>query len=118
MKLPETFPLEEMSYVFSFTIFFTAAYFLPALSPPLQNFHVILPTKTVSPLSFFPLSLFYLSLQISVALFLAEFRWPAAFSLSFSCSIFQICGQDNYSKLNTLENTDVETISAFRFRLY
>ena len=23
------------------------------------------------------------------------------FSLSFSCSIFQICGHDNYSKLNT-----------------
>ena len=37
-----------------------------------------------------------------------------SFSLSFSCSIFQICGHDN----NTLENTDTETISAFRFRLY
>ena len=32
-----------------------------------------------------------------------------SFSLSFSCSIFQICGYDN---------TDTETISAFRFRLY
>ena len=37
-----------------------------------------------------------------------------SFSLSFSCSIFQICGHDNYSELNTLENTDTETISAFR----
>ena len=43
-----------------------------------------------------------------------------SFSLSFSCSIFQICGHDNYSELNTLENTDTETISAFRLfrRLY
>ena len=35
-----------------------------------------------------------------------------------SCSTFQICGHDNLSKLNTLDNTDTETISAFRFRLY
>ena len=37
-------------------------------------------------------------LSISVALFLVEFRGPAAFfsfSLCFSCSIFQICGHDN-----------------------
>ena len=37
-----------------------------------------------------------------------------SFSLSFSCSIFQICGHDSYSELNTLENTDTETISPFR----
>ena len=45
---------------------------------------------------------------------------PPAFSisLSFSCSIFQICGHDNYSKLNTLDNTNSETTSTFRFRLY
>ena len=41
-----------------------------------------------------------------------------SFSLSFSCSVFQICGHDNLSKLNNLDNTDTETISAFRFRLY
>ena len=41
-----------------------------------------------------------------------------SFSLSFSCSIFQICGHDNLSKLNTLDNTDTVTISSFRFRLY
>ena len=35
-------------------------------------------------------------------------------SLSFSCSIFQICGHDNYSELNTLENTNTETVSTFR----
>ena len=38
-------------------------------------------------------------------------------SLSFSCSIFQICRHDNLSKLNTLDNTETEKISAFRFRL-
>ena len=37
-----------------------------------------------------------------------------SFSLSFSCSIFQICRHDNCSQLNTLENTDTETISPFR----
>ena len=37
-----------------------------------------------------------------------------SYSLSFSCSIFQICGHDSYSELNTLENTDTETISPFR----
>ena len=41
-----------------------------------------------------------------------------SFFLSFSCSIFQICGHDNLSKLNTLDNTDTETIFASRFRLY
>ena len=41
-----------------------------------------------------------------------------SFSLSSSCSIFQICGHDNYSKINTLDNTDTETIFAFSFRLY
>ena len=41
-----------------------------------------------------------------------------SFSLSFSCSIFQICGHDNLSQLNTLDNTDTETTSAFCFRLY
>ena len=65
--------MEEMSHVFSF-IFFSLPliFFLHwwplaflILSPLLQNFHV------------------YISLQISVALFLVEFRWPAAFSLFF-----------------------------------
>ena len=41
-----------------------------------------------------------------------------SFSPSFSCSIFQIGGHDNLSKLNTLDDTDTETIFAFRFRLY
>ena len=52
------------------------------------------------------------------------FRWRLSFaglppifsfSLSFSCSIFQIFGHGNYSKLNTLENTDTETYFRFPF---
>ena len=53
---------------------------------------------------------------LSLALFLVELRWPVAYFLFFS--VFQICGHDNKSKLNTLDNTVTETISAFRFRLY
>ena len=49
----------------------------PILSPPLQNFPVALSTKNVS-------SIFYLSLLTSVALFLVELRWPAAYFLFFS----------------------------------
>ena len=70
---------------------------------PLQNFHVVLPTKKCL-LRFFisrskSLSLFF---SLSFAGLLPTF----SFSLSFSCSIFQICGHDNISKLNTLDNTD------------
>ena len=73
-KLPETFFMEEMSYVFSFTshislpLIFSLHWWplaVPSLSPPLQNFHVVLPTKSISFVS-------YLSLQISVALFLCR----------------------------------------------
>ena len=46
------------------------------LSSLLQNFHIGFQQK-MSPF-------FYLSLQISVALFLVEFCWPVAYSLFFS----------------------------------
>ena len=58
VKLPETSLvtrfMEEMSYVFSFNFFFHCPLIFtlhwwplafPILSPPLQNFHVVLPTK-------------------------------------------------------------------------
>ena len=80
-------------------------------SPPLQNFHVVFPTTF----------LFSLSVQLSVAPFLVELRWPVANFLFFSAFLFlyiHICRPDNQSKLNTLDNTDTETISAFCFRLY
>ena len=107
----------EIGLIISFVInkrlllFFTLHWWPLAfliLSPPLQNFHVVLPTKKCL--------LCFLSLPLDLfALFLVEFF---SFSLSFSCSIFQICGHDNLCKLNTLDNTYTETISAFHFRLY
>ena len=82
---------------------------------PLQNFHVVLPTKKC-------LLRFFISRSKSLSPFFslsfAGLPPTFSFSLSFSCSIFQICGHDNLSKLNTLDNTDTETIFAFRFRLY
>ena len=85
------------------------------LSLPLQNFHVVPPTKKCLPC-------FFISRSKSVALFLVELHWPAAhflfFSVFFFCSIFQICRLDTLSKLNTLNYTDTETISTFRFHLY
>ena len=57
-----------------------------------------------------PLSLFF-------SLTFADLPPNFSFSLSFSCSIFQICGH-NKLKLSTLDNTDTKTISHFRFRLY
>ena len=113
VKLPETswlhVLLEEMSYVFSFTFFslpliFTLHWWPLAfliLSPPLKSFRAALPTKNVS-FGFFTLSFAGLPPIFS-------------FSLSFSCSIFQICGHDNLSKLNTLDITDTETIYVFVF---
>ena len=71
-------------------------------SPPLKNFNVFLPTKFVS-------LVFHLQLQLSVRLLLPTF----SFSLPFS--IFQICENGKLSKLNTLDNTYTETISAFLF---
>ena len=50
-------------------------------SPALKNFHVVLPTKNVS-------FAFYLSLLLSVALFLVELRWPIASFLFFSVFLF------------------------------
>ena len=60
--------------------------------------------------------LFFISrfkaLSLFFSLSLAGLPPTFSFSLSFSCFIFQICGHDNLSKLNTLDNTDTETISA------
>ena len=65
--------------------------------------------------------LFSLALA-SVALFRVKLRRLVAYFLFFSLFSlslhFHICGHDNKCKLNTLDNTDTETISAFRFRLY
>ena len=61
------------------------------LSPPLQNFHAVLPTKKCL--------LFFISHARSLSPFfsLSFADLPLIFStsLSFSCSIFQICGHDS-----------------------
>ena len=73
----------------SFSTFWPLAFLI--LSPPVQNFYV-LPTKFVS-------LAFYLSQSSSLSLlFLLSFAGlspTCSFSLSFSSSIFQICGPDN-----------------------
>ena len=89
-------------HFFSLPLIFTLRWWPLAfliLSPLLQNFLL----KSPSP--FFLLSFANLPPNFS-------------FSLSFSCSVFQICGHDNLSKHNTLDNTDTEKISAFGFHLY
>ena len=74
-------------------------------SPPLKHFHVVLPTNS--------------SLSSALALCRSFSRWASlACRPLYFFSIFQICGHDNWSKLNTLDIKDTETISAFRFRLY
>ena len=111
--------IKEMSYVFPFTAahFHLAGWLLAflILSPLLQTFPVVLSTKKMSPLFFISRSK---SLSPSFSLSFAGLPPTFSFSLSFSCSIFQISGHDNLSKLNTLDNTDTELISAFRFSLY
>ena len=96
-----------------FTLSWWALAFL-ILSPPLQNFPVVLPRKECL-LCFLSLALIRcrpFSRWASLACRPLSLFLP----LSFSCSIFQICGHDNLSKFNNLDNTDTETISAFRFR--
>ena len=86
--------------------FFTIAHFKLVFSPLLQNF-VFSSRKNVS-------VVFSLMLQLSFSLRFAGLQ------RYFLFLYFQICGHDNtyYSKLNTLENTDTEIFSDFRFCLY
>ena len=104
-------PVHFFSLPHIFTLLWWPLAFLILLTP-LQNFHVVLPTKKCL--------LFFLSLLIYVALFLVELGWPAAYFLFFS--VFPFLHIPNLwtwqLKPNTLDNTDPETISAFRFRLY
>ena len=121
-KLPETF-LWRKFRTCSRSLFFTAAHFLLTLVAAsfshfvttATKFHVVLPTQKMPPLFFISRSR---SLSPFFSLSFAGLPPTLSFSLIFSHSIFQICGHDNQSKLNTLDNTDTETISAFRFRLY
>ena len=104
---------------FSFTYFFTAAHFHLALVAASISHFVTAATKFSCCSSNKNMSLLFF---ISRSRFLSPFFSLSSglpntffFSLSFSCSIFQICGHDNYSKLNTWENTDTETYCRFPF---
>ena len=108
VKLPETSWLHVLwrkcrtcsrSTFFHCPLIFTLHWWplaFPILSPSLQNFHVVLPTKKMSPLFFIarsrPLSPFFL-------LSFAGLPPTFSFSLSFSCSIFQICCNKRKKKL-------------------
>ena len=68
-------------HFFSLPLIFTLHWWPPAfpiLSPPLQNFHGGLPTKKCL------LCFLSLALDLAVALFLVELRWPATYFLFFS----------------------------------
>ena len=81
--------VEEMSYVFLLIFFFTAAHF--HLGGRYKISMLFFQQKNVP-------FVFYVSLYLSVALFLVELRWPVAYFLFFFFSLFllfQICGHDN-----------------------
>ena len=86
--------MKEMSYVFSFTFFFTAVHFHLALgAASISHFFTAPTTKKLSSLFFFSRSR---SLSPFFSLSFADLPRTFSFSrLSFSCSIFQICGHDN-----------------------
>ena len=62
------------------------------LPPPLQNFHVVLPTKKC--LLCFPSFALDLCRRFQSCWASLACHLLSSFSLSFSCSIFQICGHD------------------------
>ena len=100
VKLLDTSYLEEMSYVFSFTFFhcrsFSPCIWLVAASishffTAAAKFSCCSSNKKVSPF-FFSRSR---SLSLFCSLSLVGLPPTFSFSLSLSCSIFQLCGNDN-----------------------
>ena len=81
--------IEEMSYVFVFTFFFTAAHFHPNgrqhFSFSDRRYKIFMLFYQQKNVSF---GFFYLSLQLSVALYLVELRWPVAYFLFFSVFLY------------------------------
>ena len=113
-ELPGYSFMEEMSHVFLFIFFHCCSFSCTLVATSISYFPTATTKFQQKNVSFvFYLSLFFL---LSFAGLLPTF----SFSLSLSFSVFQICGHNNIylSKLNTLDNTDTETISAFRFHLY
>ena len=118
LNLPETSLLHVLwrkCRTCSRSLFFNAAHFYLALVAAsishfltaITKFGVVLPTKKCL--------LCFLSLALDLCRSFS--RWPAAYVLFFA--VFVLLYISNlWSKLNTLDNTDTETISTFRFRLY
>ena len=100
--------------------FFTAAHFCLALVAASISHVVTTATKFSCCSSNKKMSLVFISCsRLLLPLFSLSFAGlppTFSFSLSFSCSIFQICGHDTYSKLNTLENMDTKTYCLMRKR--
>ena len=104
--------MEEMSYVFPFS-FFTAAHFhLAMVAASISHFVTATKFSRCSSNKKKCLLRFFISRSKSLSPFFSLSF--AGLPPTFSCSIFQNCGHDNISKVNTLDNTDTETILAFR----
>ena len=115
-KLPETSQLNVLCRecrTRSRPLFFTAAYFHLALVAASISHFVTAATKfsccssnkKMSPLFFISRSK---SLSPFFSLSFAGLPPTFSFSLSFSCSIFQICGYDNLSKLDINQTTRIQ----------
>ena len=92
----------EILYTCSCSLFFTAAHFHLALVAASISHFVTAATKFSPPALFFQQTmtpLFFISCSRSLSPFFslsfAGLPPTFSFSLSFSCSIFQICGHDN-----------------------
>ena len=88
-KLPETFFMEEMSYVFSFTshislpLIFSLHWWplaVPSLSPPLQNFHAVLISRSRSLSPFFSAA-YFLFFSVFLLLYIPNL-WTWQFTLA------------------------------------
>ena len=102
-KLLKRFFMDEMSYVFSFT-FFSLHSFSPCIGGRSISHFVTAALDLCCPFSrWASLACHLLSLFLCLSL--------ALHSKFVDMTI-------NLSRLNTLDNTDTQTISAFRFRLY
>ena len=117
MKVPETSQLHVLwreCRMFSSSLIFSLPLIFTLVAASISNF--LTSTTKFSCCSSNKIYLRFLFL----ALFLFELCWPVAYFLFFPVFLFLYipnCGHDSLSKLNSLDNTDTETISLFVFVL-
>ena len=104
--------MEKMSYVFSFTFFYCRS-FSPCICAASISHFVTAATKfscCYSNKRMSPLFLISLSRSLSPFFSLSFVGLPPTFSFSqsFSCSIFQICGHDNFNLSLILQTTRIQ----------